>query len=223
MDSIATRIKMVKQRIYKAAYAAGRDPTKIKLVCVSKYATIDNIKAAMNAGEIAFAENYVQDALQKISQLQYQPLEWHFIGHMQRNKIRKIADHFSWVHSVASESIAQLLNDRRSDKPPLNVCIQVNIDADGDKAGVAVDRVKPLAKWITQLPHLKLRGVMTILKKQANIDATKNSYQQVNILYQQLQRDGFALDTLSMGMSTDLEAAIIEGATLVRIGNAIFG
>ena len=223
MNSIAAHIKIVKQRIHKAALASGRNSAEIKLLCVSKYATIDNIKTAIIAGETAFAENYVQNALQKMERLDDKGLTWHFIGNIQRNKTRKIAQHFSWVHSVASERIAQQLNEHRGDKAPLNVCIQVNVDADKSKAGVSIEKSKSLATFVAQLPKLKLRGLMTILKKYANLEDAKNSYRQVNILYQQLQRDGFTLDTLSAGMSADMEAAIAEGATMVRIGNAIFG
>ena len=222
MNSINFNINQLEQRINSALAKAQRSTEQIKLLCVSKMASIDAIEKAIIAGQHCFAENYLQTALPKIQALRRYDLEWHFIGRIQRNKTRKIAEQFTWVQSIDNAKIAKCLNKHRQHQPPLNVCIQVNIDAAPDKAGVALDQIKPLATFIEQLPKLHLRGLMTIPTKHAKLGDDRKSYHRLKNIYQELQQSGFNLDTLSMGMSADLEAAIAEGATMIRIGRAIF-
>lgn len=222
MDSIEVRINAVKQRIKSALESANRHNETVTLLCVSKYAEIEAIAAAAKAGQSCFAENYVQPALAKIAALKDYDLQWHFIGQIQRNKTRKIAENFSWVHSVDNEKIAERLNAHCSKTSSLNVCIQVNVDNDKNKGGIPAEKVERLATFINQLSHLNLRGLMTVPQKHAKLADDRQSFHRLQQLYLQLKQKGFALDTLSMGMSADLEAAIAEGATIVRIGSAIF-
>ena len=222
MNSIEFCINVVKQRIHNALESANRQNEAITLLCVSKYAEIDAIAAAANVGQSCFAENYVQAALVKIEALKDYDLQWHFIGQIQRNKTRKIAKNFSWVHSVDNEQIAERLNAHSSESSPLNVCIQVNVDNDKSKGGIPAEQLEKLATFIDQLPNLNLRGLMTVLQKHVKLEDGRHSYHRLKKLYLHLKQKGFTLDTLSMGMSADLEAAITEGATIVRIGSAIF-
>ncbi len=220
--SISKRIKNIKQTINTALIAAARKPNSVKLLCVSKYASLEKIREAIAAGERCFAENYLQGALEKIDALQAENLEWHFIGRIQRNKTRKIAENFAWVHSIDNVPVAQRLNAHREACKPLNVCIQVNIDLDPSKSGVMPQEVKKIATIIDQLPHLNLRGLMTVLQKHDKLEDDRQSYHRLKKLFLALQESGFKLDTLSMGMSNDFAVAIAEGATMVRIGSAIF-
>lgn len=221
-NSILKRINLIKQAINTTLIEAQRKPNTVKLLCVSKYASLEQMREAIAAGEHCFAENYLQTALVKIEALQSYHLEWHFIGQIQRNKTRKIAENFAWVHSVDSAQIARRLSAQRASDHPLNVCIQVNIDTDISKGGVMPDDVKNLATIIDQLPQLNLRGLMTVLKKHDKLEDNRQSYYRLRKLFLQLQENGFNLDTLSMGMSADFTTAIIEGATMVRLGSAIF-
>lgn len=221
-NSIENRIIAIKRKINAALVAADRRPHSVKLLCVSKYASLEQIHQAIVAGERCFAENYLQDALAKIAALQTYDLEWHFIGRIQRNKTRKIAENFAWVHSIDNIPVAQRLNAHRAACTPLNVCIQVNIDLDVNKGGVMPEKVKEMATIIDRLPHLNLRGLMTVPQKHAKLEDDRQSYHQLKKLFLALRESGFKLDTLSMGMSTDFTVAIAEGATIVRIGSAIF-
>ncbi|MCC8391935.1 YggS family pyridoxal phosphate-dependent enzyme [Paraburkholderia sp. MMS20-SJTR3] len=216
----------VQQRIAAAAQAAGRDPQSIMLLAVSKTFPADAVRAAHAAGQRAFGENYVQEALDKIHTLAdlRASLEWHFIGPLQSNKTRPVAEQFDWVHSVDRLKIAQRLSEQRPDHlPPLNVCLQVNVSGEASKSGVAVADAAGIAQQIATLPKLKLRGLMSIPEPADELDAQRAPHRVLRELFERLRADGLALDTLSMGMSADLEAAVLEGATIVRIGTAIFG
>ncbi|RJG07125.1 YggS family pyridoxal phosphate-dependent enzyme [Noviherbaspirillum cavernae] len=228
MSSISHNLQAVHDRIATAARLALRDPQDIVLLSVSKTFDAEAVIAAAQAGQRAFGENYLQEALDKMDAVKVlRPdllLEWHFIGPIQSNKTRPIAEHFDWVHSVEREKIAQRLSDQRpAHLPPLNVCLQVNISGEASKSGAAPDEVAPLARAVAAMPRLKLRGLMAIPEPEQEFEKQRAPLRRVRQLYEQLREQGFALDTLSMGMSADLDAAIAEGATMVRIGTAIFG
>jgi len=226
MTNISERITQVKQRIVTAATAANRDPGSIKLLAISKTRPIEDIRDAIETGHLDFGENYLQDALPKISALnaEFPQLCWHFIGAIQSNKTRDIASQFDWVHTLERIKIAKRLSTQRPDElPPLQVCIQVNISNETSKAGIPASQVRTLAEEIISLPRLKLRGLMAIPASSTDTMVQRQAFAQLKALYQQLNQQGFNLDTLSMGMSNDLEAAIAEGSTLLRIGSAIFG
>jgi pyridoxal phosphate enzyme (YggS family) len=198
------------------------------LLAVSKTFGADAVIAAADAGQRAFGENYLQEALDKIAVVrQLRPdllLEWHFIGPIQSNKTRQIAEHFDWVHSVEREKIAQRLSDQRpAALPPLNICLQVNISGEASKSGVAPDEVLALAHAVAALPRLRLRGLMAIPEPAADFEQQRLPLRRLRELAATLQRAGVAIDTLSMGMSADMAAAVAEGATIVRVGTAIFG
>ncbi|OGT22401.1 MAG: YggS family pyridoxal phosphate enzyme, partial [Gammaproteobacteria bacterium RBG_16_57_12] len=181
------------------------------------------IRAAAAAGKRRFGESYLQEALAKMSELQDLALEWHFIGPLQSNKTRQVAINFDWVHSVDRLKIAQRLNEARSGLPPLNICVQVNLGGEASKSGTTLAQLPDLAAAISLLPNLRLRGLMSIPPPTHDFSGQRQPFQQLREALEQLNRRGLALDTLSMGMSDDMEAAIAEGATLVRIGSAIFG
>ncbi|MGF6379515.1 YggS family pyridoxal phosphate-dependent enzyme [Paraburkholderia atlantica] len=225
-DHFAHNLADVHERIASAAQAAGRDAQSVTLLAVSKTFPADAVRAAHAAGQRAFGENYVQEALDKIQTLAdlRASLEWHFIGPLQSNKTRPVAEHFDWVHSVDRLKIAQRLSEQRPDNlPPLNVCLQVNVSGEASKSGVAPDDAAAIAHRIAALPKLKLRGLMSIPEPAGDLDAQRAPHRQLRELFERLRNDGLALDTLSMGMSADLEAAVLEGATIVRVGTAIFG
>jgi pyridoxal phosphate enzyme (YggS family) len=224
MATIGDNLQAVRQRIARAAYACGRDPADISLLAVSKTFAADAVAAALQRGQHAFGENYVKEALEKIAALPDAGLEWHFIGPIQSNKTRAIAEHFDWVHSVDRAKIAERLSlSRPAHLAPLQLCIQVNIGGEDTKSGVAPADAATLARAVAALPRLKLRGLMAIPPPSAEPARQRRHFAVLRELKEQLTRDGLALDTLSMGMSADLEAAIAEGATLVRVGTAIFG
>ena len=223
MSTIVERLTRVRMRIAQAATAAGRDPASIRLLAVSKTRPTADVEAALAAGQTAFGESYLQDALPKIAALG-ERAEWHFIGPIQSNKTRQIASHFAWVHSVDRLKIAQRLSEQRpAGLPPLNVCLQVNTSGENTKAGISPAATLTLATAVAALPRLRLRGLMTIPAPVQNVQQQRRPFAQLRRLLEQLNAKGFELDTLSMGMSDDLEAAILEGATLVRIGTAVFG
>lgn len=224
MALIAVNLQAVRSRIARAAQAAQRHPGDIALVAVSKTFPAERIAEAHAAGQSAFGENHVQEAVEKITKLAHLPLDWHFIGPIQSNKTGLIARHFGWVHSVDRENIAQRLNAARPDgTPPLNVCIQVNVSGEAAKSGVAPGEEAKLADAIARLPRLKLRGLMAIPEPTTDVTLQRRRFALLRELKDRLAARGHALDTLSMGMSDDLEAAIMEGATMVRVGTAIFG
>jgi len=224
MDSIAANLQAVRARMARAAQAAHRAPGEILLLAVSKTIPAERIAEAHAAGQRAFGENHVQEAVEKITVLATLPLDWHFIGPIQSNKTRLIAEHFSWAHSVEREKIAERLNAARPEgMAPLNVCIQVNVSGEATKSGVAPGDEAKLAEAIARLPRLRLRGLMAIPEPTADVTLQRRRFALLRELKNGLRARGHALDTLSMGMSDDFEAAILEGATIVRIGTAIFG
>jgi PLP dependent protein len=220
MAAIADNLQAVKKRIERAAVAAGRNPSAVTLLAVSKTHPAARIEEAAAAGQRAFGENYVQEALQKMDALSGKKgLEWHLIGPLQSNKTRMAAERFDWVHTVASEKIARRLSEQRpSGLPALNLLIQVNASGEASKSGVAPAAAAALALSISNLKDIRLRGLMAIPEP----GAPRERFHEVNVLYETM-RAQFGFDTLSMGMSDDMELAIAEGATLVRIGTLIFG
>jgi len=226
MTDIARHLAAVQQRIAAAARNAGRDPHAVQLLAVSKTFPAEAVRAAYAAGQRAFGENYVQEAIAKLDALAdlRASLEWHFIGPLQSNKTRPVAERFDWVHSVDRLKIAQRLSEQRPDSlPPLNVCLQVNTSGETSKSGVSPDEAAEVAHAIAALPRIVLRGLMSIPEPQTELAAQRAPHRLLRELFERLRADGLALDTLSMGMSADLEAAVLEGATIVRIGTAIFG
>ncbi len=224
MTTIASNLQVVRDAIAAAAVAAGRHIDEIKLLAVSKTFPPYALREAYQAGQTCFAESYVQEAIDKIPALQDLPIEWHFIGPIQSNKTRAIAENFSWVHSVDRLKIAERLSQQRpAHLPPLQVCLQVNISMEASKSGVAADEAVALAHAIAKLPNLTLRGLMAVPKSSNDVMSQRVPFTQLRKLRDQLNREGLRLDTLSMGMSDDFAAAIAEGATIVRIGTAIFG
>lgn len=224
MNNIATRLQQVQQRIAAAEQRFGRPPHSVKLLAVSKTRSINDLRIAIAAGQRCFGENYVQEALEKMALLASERLEWHFIGDIQANKTKAIAQNFAWVHSVSRWKIAQRLNEYRfAHLPPLNICLQVNVSQEISKAGVSLAELPALALAVNKLPRLKLRGLMAIPAPCADFTRQRLPYRQLHEALIELQTKGLTLDTLSTGMTNDLEAAIAEGSTVVRIGTAIFG
>ena len=224
MQNIEKNLSQVQKLIETDASKYGRDADSILLLAVSKKMPADAIRAAQRLGQRDFGENYLQEALEKINELQELDLVWHFIGAIQSNKTRNIAENFAWVHCLDRLKIAKRLSEQRpASLPALNVCIQVNLDDEAGKAGIAVDQIQELATSISQLKNIRLRGLMAIPEKRSDLSAQREAFARLKVALQELQEQGIDCDTLSMGMSGDLEAAIAEGSTLVRIGTAIFG
>jgi pyridoxal phosphate enzyme (YggS family) len=228
--SIAENLARVRQRIARACEEAGRSPEHVTLLAVSKTCPAGDVAAALAAGQHAFGENYVQEALDKIHALAAERLrlQWHLIGPLQSNKTRVVAEAFDWVHSVDRLKVAQRLSEQRpAGLPPLNVCLQVNVSGETSKSGVSFDGLPGLAQAVAGLPGLRLRGLMAIPEPATGAEAQRAPHrrlrQALEALRPMLAATGAPLDTLSMGMSADLEAAIAEGATLVRVGTAVFG
>ena len=230
MHKIDDNLTKVSTRITQAAMAASRDPKGICLLAVSKTQGADALRLAYQYGQHCFGESYLQEALDKQRQLHDLNITWHFIGPIQSNKTRDIAENFDWVHSIDRFKIARRLNEQRPpEKPPLNVCIQVNVDAENNKSGVKLDEIPALAKAVISLPHLRLRGLMAIPSPRNNSDEQKYAFNAIQTALTKLREALYSrdkdlpLDTLSMGMSGDLEVAIHAGATIVRVGTDIFG
>lgn len=224
MENVALRLQQLCERINIAEKKYGRTPGSVGLLAVSKTRGVDEISAALAAGQYDFGENYLQEALAKISALNHPRLVWHFIGPVQSNKARVIAENFAWVHSVDRLKIAQRLDGMRPDNlPPLNVCIQVNISGEASKSGIVPGELPGFAAEIQAMPRLCLRGLMTMPALSTDFHQQRRSFRELRQCMEQLQAQGYRLDTLSMGTTGDMEAAIAEGATLVRIGTAIFG
>jgi pyridoxal phosphate enzyme (YggS family) len=226
--SIAENIAKTRLTIGQAAAQHGRNPTSVLLLAVSKTFGPDAVIEAAEAGQTAFGENYLQEALDKQQAVQIlRPdlaLEWHFIGPIQSNKTRPIAEHFAWAHAVDREKIARRLSEQRPPNlPPLNICLQVNVSGEDSKSGIAPTEVLALARAVTTLPGLRLRGLMAIPEPAEDVESQRKPFALLRALQQQLTEAGIPTDTLSMGMSADMDAAIAEGATIVRIGTAIFG
>lgn len=224
VTTIKDNLMLVHQRIIDAARQFGRNPGEVKLLGVSKGQAVEQLRMAVAAGQRAFGENYLQEALEKIAILGREGIEWHFIGAIQGNKTTQIAQNFDWVHTVSRHKIATRLNAaREAARMPLNVCIQVNVRGEASKAGCPPEKVAELAAVIRDLPYLHLRGLMAIPAVTQGFNEQRIEFQAVHQLFTSLQQAGFLVDTLSMGMSADLEAAVAQGATLVRVGTAIFG
>lgn len=225
--SLAARIAALHDRIRKAEQQYGRTPGSTRLVAASKTVPAAVIETACrDSGLLLFGENYLQEALPKIhdERLQQWPIEWHFIGPLQANKTRGIAAHFSWVHSVDRLSVAQRLSAHRpAHCPPLNICLQVNLSQEATKSGVTPEHLHELATAVVNLPQLRLRGLMTLPPPCHEFSRQRLPFRALRMAFDDLRQHGLTLDTLSMGMSEDFEAAIAEGATLVRVGSAIFG
>jgi len=225
MTTIPSNLQAVKQRIAAACSAAGRDAATVTLLAVSKTWPAAAVRDAVAAGQRAFGESYVQEALPKLAELaQMTDLAWHFIGPLQSNKTRPVAEHFAWAHSVERLKIAERLAAQRpAGLPPLNVCVQVNVSGEASKSGCALAEAPALCHAVAALPQLRLRGLMAIPEPTEDSALARRRFASLRILRDALNADGLALDTLSMGMSHDLEDAIMEGATIVRVGTAIFG
>jgi pyridoxal phosphate enzyme (YggS family) len=228
MSIISANMQAVEQAIQAAAKAAGRPRSAIQLLAVSKTFPFEAVLDALQTGQRAFGENYLQEGVDKIAAVAAAapdvPLEWHFIGPIQSNKTRPIAENFAWAHAVDRLKIAQRLSEQRPEHlSPLNVCLQVNISGEASKSGVAPADLPALAREVAALPNVRLRGLMAIPEVETDAAKQHLPFARLRLLYEQLQADGLPLDTLSMGMSGDLAAAIAEGATIVRIGSAIFG
>jgi len=224
MNTIEKRLQAVKSRIAAACAAARRDPRDIVLVAVGKTFPADDLRAAHAAGQRDFGENQVQEALAKIEQLGSLRLVWHFIGPVQSNKTRAVAEHFDWVHSIDRLKVAERLSAQRPETlPPLQACVQVNVSGEASKSGVPPAEAPALARAVASLPRLRLRGLMTIPEPTTDAALARRRFETLRDLEGELVRGGLVLDTLSMGMSDDFEAAIAAGATMVRVGSAIFG
>jgi pyridoxal phosphate enzyme (YggS family) len=224
MTTIRNNLQRVRERIAGACAQAQRPVTDVTLLAVAKTFGPDAVREAHEAGQFAFGENYIQEAVEKIALLRELPLQWHCIGPVQSNKTRLVAAHFDWVHTIDRIKIAQRLSEQRPlQLPPLQVCIQVNIDGGPTKAGVSPKDALGLALEMQQLPRLKLRGLMTIPEPVEGFAAQRALHLRARALFDQLNEQGLGLDTLSMGMTADLEAAIDAGSTMVRVGTAVFG
>jgi len=207
-----------------AAVEAGRDPDTVKLLAVSKKQPLDSVLAAAALGQRDFGENTVQEGLDKIRATTQERLTWHFIGHLQSNKTRTVAENFDWVHTIDKPKIARRLSQQRPvELAPLNVCLQVNIDNEPSKSGVDIDKLSELAAACSNLPNIRLRGLMCLPAIRDDFEEQRRPFAKLRELAETLQRGGVPIDTLSMGMTADYRAAIFEGATIVRIGTALFG
>ncbi|MCP3130192.1 YggS family pyridoxal phosphate-dependent enzyme [Shewanella sp. KJ2020] len=226
MTTIADRLAIAQHRIAQAAQKCARQPNSIRLLAVSKTKPIEDIIAAYHAGQRCFGENYVQEGMAKILELQgnYPDIEWHFIGPLQSNKTNIVAQYFDWMHTVSRDKIAIRLNEQRPiSMAPLNVCIQINISDEESKSGIDAKQMLPLAQLIAQLPNLTLRGLMAIPTATENSALQVQEFTKLKELFEELKHHYPHIDTLSMGMSNDLDTAIACGSTMVRIGSAIFG
>jgi hypothetical protein len=224
MTMIAANLQSVRERIARACADAQRDVNEVTLLAVSKTFGPEAVREAWDAGQRAFGENYIQEGVEKIGLLGGLGIEWHCIGPIQSNKTRLVAAHFDWAHTVDRLKVAQRLSEQRPGAlPPLNVCVQVNVDGGANKSGVMPDEALGLAREIAQLPRLKLRGVMTIPEPAESFSEQKAVHMKARALFDELRAAGLAIDTLSMGMTGDLEAAIAAGSTMVRVGTAVFG
>ena len=224
MTTLPAKLQAVLARIAAAARQFGRQPEEVRLLAVSKMRSADCVRAVAAAGQLSFGENHVQEGVAKARELAPLALDWHFIGSLQANKTRLVAENFAWVHSLDRLPIAERLSAQRPvSLPPLSVCLQVNVSGEASKSGVAPAAALPLAQAIAALPRLRLRGLMTIPRPSTEFLEQRHAFRELRELAEQMQAAGLQFDTLSMGMSDDLEAAVAEGATLVRIGTAIFG
>ncbi len=224
VQDIAGRLQVVRDRLRAAEARFGRPPGSVALLAVTKTRPPRDVREAFAAGQRSFGESYVSEALEKMPGLEDLPLEWHFIGPVQSNKTRPIAERFAWVHSVDREKIARRLSDQRPvGLPPLEVCLEVNVSGEASKSGVAPADLETLARLVAGLPRLRLRGLMAVPAPEEDFERQRSGFRRLRELFNELRAGGLALDTLSMGMTADLEAAVAEGSTVVRVGTAIFG
>lgn len=224
-NCIFRRILHCIKKIRNTECRVGRRSGSVELIAISKAQNIEAIRSAIDAGQFIFGENYVQEAVEKIKNLQNLGLEWHFVGRIQTNKTKFIANNFSWVHSLADLKLAVKLNEYRKEAnlTPMNVCIQVNLQQEPSKVGIYLENIAPFATSINKLSHLNLRGLMAIPKPEKDFASQRKNFKALRLSLEKLNKLGLRLDTLSMGTSQDFEAAIAEGATLVRLGTEIFG
>jgi len=221
---VTENLRKIRDLLAKAAVDAGREADGIRLLAVSKKQPVSSVVEAAMAGHRDFGENFVQEGLEKIAAVGRDDLCWHFIGHLQSNKTQAVADHFDWVHTVDRIKTAERLSKQRPKRMrDLNICLQVNIDVEPGKSGVAIFDVLALARKVAALPRIQLRGLMCLPKVRSGVDAQREPFAHLRELSDTLLSDGIAIDTLSMGMSGDYQAAILEGSTIVRIGTAVFG
>ena len=224
MIRVTENLRIVRDLLAKAAADAGRDPGSVRLLAVSKRKPLPLILEAAAAGQLEFGENLVQEGLEKVQAAGRDDLVWHFIGHLQTNKTRPVAEHFAWVHSVDRLKLARRLSEQRPDSlPPLNLCLQVNVDDESNKSGVSVADLPQLAHDVAALPRIRLRGLMCLPAIRNDFDAQRKPFRILRELAESLAADGIETDTLSMGMTNDYRAAVFEGSTIVRVGTAIFG
>jgi pyridoxal phosphate enzyme (YggS family) len=224
ITTVASRLQAVKARIARVAQSVDRQPDEITLLVASKTHPAERVREAWLAGQTIFGENYLQEALAKMPALADLQIEWHFIGPIQSNKTKRIAENFSWVHSVDRVKIAdRLAKDRSESLPPLQICLQVNVSGEASKSGVAPEELAHLAAHVVRLPRLKFRGLMAVPELTTATALQRSQFHMLWELFDRLKRGGYELDTLSMGMSEDMDIAIAEGATMVRVGTAIFG
>lgn len=224
MSRIAENLAKISQRIHTAAMAAGREADGVRILAVSKTHSVEKIRDAYAAGLTSFGESYVQEAIHKILELNELPLEWHFIGPVQSNKTKSIAEHFQWVQSIDRIKIATRLNEQRPKHlPPLNICVQVNISMESSKSGIVQQALHEFVEQLLELPRLKLRGLMAIPQKSTDEIQQRAMFGELRRMFDDLNQQGYQLDTLSMGMSNDLEAAVMEGSNMVRVGTGLFG
>jgi len=221
---VTENLAIISDLLAEAAIGAGRDPADVRLLAVSKKQPLDKILEAADAGQRDFGENFVQEGVAKIEATSGRNLTWHFIGHLQSNKTRTVAENFDWVHTIDKLKTAQRLSAQRpDDRDPLDVCLQVNVDEETSKSGVAADAVPDLAAAVAELPRLRLRGLMCLPAVREGFDEQRKPFAIVRRLADTLRQQGIETDTLSMGMTGDFRAAVFEGATIVRIGTALFG
>jgi pyridoxal phosphate enzyme (YggS family) len=224
MTNIEDNLARVRERIRRTERAHGRAPGSVQLLAVSKTQPVAALRTALDAGQTRFGESYVQEALDKISELEGLGIEWHFIGPIQSNKTKAIAAHFDWVHSIDRLKTARRLSEQRPGAlADLNVCLQVNVSGESTKSGLDIGGLAPLADAVGALPRLRLRGLMAIPAPSGDFHRQREPFRRLRQAFERLRQRGLALDTLSMGMTADMEAAIAEGATMVRIGTAVFG
>lgn len=222
--NIAENLRQIQKNIVEFCQRYNRNPDEVQLLAVSKTKPASDIRTAFTAGQTHFGENYLQEALSKINEVNEDSITWHFIGAIQSNKTRDLAEHFDWVHSVDRFKIARRLSEQRpTNMPPLNICLEVNISEEASKAGLTLNQLEAMASEIMPLPNIKLRGLMAIPAKADSLQQQREIFSQLKQALLNLQKKYPQLDTLSMGMSGDMEAAIAEGSTIVRIGTAIFG
>jgi len=217
-------LRKIRDLLHFAAIEAGRDPADVRLLAVSKKQPLEKLREAYAAGQREFGENFVQEGVEKIAAMDEDDITWHFIGHLQSNKTRVVAENFDWVHTIDKLKTARRLSEQRPDDlPPLNVCLQVNVDDEESKSGVTPAALPELAAACAKLPNIRLRGLMCLPAIRDEPDAQRVPFAALRELAEKLRTDGVDTDTLSMGMTADFRAAILEGATIVRIGTALFG